>query len=196
MAMYVLTRRMYIMKQWNRKWIQGANLRTLYNRYLFLCKLWISSHCQLSFLSFGISPPSFVQQAFCIAFLVSVLFPLSRYEDSVLIVLSIFEDFGYFICPQTGIGLNSSVHSMGSILHSWPVNTPWTPLNTFSLNTSENRKSLYFKGFSGVFTSTFQFDKFTSTFQFDNLTGSPVHIVHIDGVVGSSPTVTTTLKPL
>ena len=112
-----------------------------------------------------------------------MLFPLSRYEDSVLIVLSIFEDFGYFICPQTGIGLNSSVHSMGSILHSWPVNTPWTPLNTFSLNTSENRKSLYFKGFSGVFTSTFQFD---------NLTGSPEHIVHIDGVVGSSPTVTTT----
>ena len=42
----------------------------------------------------------------------------------MLIVLSIFEDFGYFICPQTGIGLNSSVHSMGSIL---PVNTPEHP---------------------------------------------------------------------
>ena len=32
---------------------------------------------------------------------------------------------------------------------------------------------------------------FTFIFQFDNLTGSPEHFVHIEGVVGSSPTVTT-----
>ena len=32
---------------------------------------------------------------------------------------------------------------------------------------------------------------FTSIFQFDNLTGSPEHIVHIDGVTGSSPVATT-----
>ena len=34
---------------------------------------------------------------------------------------------------------------------------------------------------------------FTSIFQFDNLTDSPEHIVHIDGVTGSSPVATTTI---
>jgi hypothetical protein len=33
-------------------------------------------------------------------------------------------------------------------------------------------------------------------FQFDNLTDGPEHIVHIDGVTGSSPVQTTTRKPL
>ena len=51
------------------------------------------------------------------------------------------------------------------------------------VNTAQNVKSPYFKGVRGVFTSIFQFD---------NLTDGPEHIVHIDGVVGSSPTVTTT----
>jgi len=63
------------------------------------------------------------------------------------------------------------------------MNTAEHTLNTGVVNTAQNVKSPYFKGFRGVFTSIFQFD---------NLTDGPEHIVHIDGVTGSSPVATTT----
>ena len=53
-----------------------------------------------------------------------------------------------------------------------------TPLNALPVNTSEIGKSLYFKGFSGVFN----FIK-----GFENLTSSLRHIFHIDGGGGTPP---------
>ena len=57
-----------------------------------------------------------MQQGFCRSYHDGALFSSSRSVDSRSILLSIFWDQGCFECPQTGIGLNSSVHSTGSIL--------------------------------------------------------------------------------
>ena len=116
----------------------------------------------------------------------------------MLIVLSIFEDFGYFICPQTGIGLNSSVHSMGSILNSafcTRVQTgyaggtyPGTNMKTYPMN----RVHLYPGTNPGKALISTAFEPVQEFISFSHeATGSGEHIVHIDGVTGSSPVATT-----
>ena len=57
-----------------------------------------------------------MKQGFCCPYHDSASFSSSRSADSGSIGLSILWDQRYFECPQTGIGLNSCVHSTGSIL--------------------------------------------------------------------------------
>ena len=119
----------------------------------------------------------------------------------MLIVLSIFEDFGYFICPQTGIGLNSSVHSMGSILNSafcTRVQTgyaggtyPGTNMKTYPMN----RVHLYPGTNPGKALISTAFEPVQEFISFSHeATGSGEHIVHIKDVTASSP-VATIIKP-